>query len=92
MFYKSITEGMTLIEEEMKVGSKGQVVIPRTMRKALKIEPGSKVLFTLEDDKLFLKKLSFDGVAAFKKIAEQIHSNEKVNPHEYKEELEQRNP
>jgi AbrB family looped-hinge helix DNA binding protein len=87
-----MTEGMTLIAEEMKVGPKGQVVIPRIMRKALKIEPGSKVLFTPEDDKLILKKPSFDGVAAFKKIAEQIHSNEKINPHEYAEELDLRNP
>ena len=76
----------------MKVGPKGQVVIPRTMRKALKIEPGSKVLFTLEDNKLTLKKPCFDGVAVFKKIAEQINSNEKISPHEYEEELEQRNP
>jgi AbrB family looped-hinge helix DNA binding protein len=45
-----------MLEKEMKVGSKGQVVIPRAMRKALKIESGSKVLFTLEDDKLILKK------------------------------------
>jgi bifunctional DNA-binding transcriptional regulator/antitoxin component of YhaV-PrlF toxin-antitoxin module len=34
-----MTEGKTLIEQEMKVGPKGDVVIPRTMRKALKIEP-----------------------------------------------------
>jgi len=81
-----------LIEEEMKVGPKGQVVIPRTMRKALKIEPGSKVLFTLQDDKLTLKKPYFDGVAAFKRIAGQINSNEKINPHEYEEELEGRSP
>ena len=76
----------------MKVGPKGQVVIPRTMPKALKIEPGSKVLITLQDDKLTLQKPCFDGVAAFKRIAEQINSNEKINPHEYEEELEQRNP
>jgi hypothetical protein len=34
----------------------------------------------------------FDGVAVFKRIAEQINSNERINPHEYEEELEQRNP
>jgi AbrB family looped-hinge helix DNA binding protein len=84
--------GEIVIEEEMKVGPKGQVVIPRTMRKALKIEPGSKVLFTLEDDRLVLKKPFFDAVSVFKKIAKQIHSNEKIDPHEYEEELEQRNP
>ena len=56
-----------MIEKEMKVGRKGQVVIPRSMRKALKIEPGSKVLLRLEKDKLILKKLAFDAVAVFKK-------------------------
>ena len=30
-------------------------------------------------------------VGVFKKIAKQINSNEKINPHEYEEELEQRN-
>ena len=30
------------------------------------------------------------GVAAFKKIAKQINSNEKINSHEYEEELEAR--
>jgi AbrB family looped-hinge helix DNA binding protein len=81
-----------LIEEEMKVGPKGQVVIPRTMRKALKIEPGSKVLFRLEDDALILKKPSFDAVAVFRRIAQQINYNKKVDPHQYTEELEERNP
>ena len=40
--YFCITLGKTLIEEEMKVGPKGQVVIPRTMRKALKIDLAPK--------------------------------------------------
>lgn len=34
-----------MLEEEMTVGPKGQVVIPKAMRKALKIHPGSKVIF-----------------------------------------------
>jgi len=81
-----------MIEEEMKVGPKGQVVIPRTMRKALKIYPGTKVVFKLEDENLIIKKPSSDSVAIFEKIAKKIHSNEQVNPHEYEEELEKRNP
>ncbi len=79
-----------LIEEEMKVGPKGQVVIPRAMRKALKIEPGSKVLFTLEDDKLILKKPAFDAVAVFERIAKEINYNKEIDPHAYEEELEER--
>ncbi len=75
----------------MKVGPKGQVVIPRTMRKALKIEPGSKVLFKLEDDTLILKKPTFDAVTVFAKTAQRIKQNKKVNPHQYTEEIEERN-
>ena len=75
----------------MKVGPKGQVVIPRAMRKALKMEPGSKVKFTLEDDKIILKKPAFDAVAVFERIAKEIHYNKEIDPHEaYEEELEER--
>jgi AbrB family looped-hinge helix DNA binding protein len=81
-----------LIEEEMKVGPKGQVVIPRIMRKALKISPGSKVVFKLDDDRLILEKPSFDAVAVFRKIAQQINDNKRINPHQYEEELDERNP
>ena len=81
-----------MIEEEMKVGPKGQVVIPRTMRKALKISPGSKVVFKLDDDRLILEKPSFDAVAVFRKIAQQINDNKRINPHQYEEELDERNP
>ena len=69
-----------LIEEEMKVGPKGQVVIPRAMRKALKIEPGSKVIFKLEDDKLILKKPAFDAVAVFERIAKSGKSISRNRP------------
>ena len=80
-----------MIEEEMKVGPKGQVVIPRVMRKALKINPGSKIIFKLEDDKLVLEKPSFDAVAVFQRIAHEGKSISKVKPHAaYEEELEER--
>ena len=81
-----------MIEEEMKVGPKGQVVIPRTMRKALRISPGSKVIFKLEDKRLILETPSFDAVATFAKIAKQINYNKKIDPHQYEQELEKRNP
>jgi AbrB family looped-hinge helix DNA binding protein len=80
-----------MIEEEMKVGPKGQVVIPKYMRKALKIQPGSKVIFRLEDNKLTLEKTNFDAVSVFEKVAKQIHFNEKIDPHQYEEELKKRN-
>ena len=79
-----------LIREEMKVGPKGQVVIPQAIRKALKIEPGSNVTVTLEDDKAVIEKHDFDAVAVFERAAKIIHNNRKIDPHEYEEELEDR--
>ena len=68
----------------MKVGPKGQVVIPRIIRKALKIEPGSKVTFTLEDNKVILEKPVFDAVAVFQRVAKAANPFQKeINPHEH---------
>jgi AbrB family looped-hinge helix DNA binding protein len=85
-----MTCGYTMIEEEMKVGPKGQVVIPRAMRKALKIMPGSKVLFQLQDNELIVKKPTFDAVAVFRNVAKSGKSVTKINPHAYEEEIEER--
>ncbi len=80
-----------LLKEEMKVGPKGQVVIPRAMRKALQIEPGNRVEFVLEDDKLILKKPYFDAVAVFRRIARSGKSISKIDSDaNYEEELEER--
>jgi AbrB family looped-hinge helix DNA binding protein len=88
--YFCINCGKTLIEKEMKVGPKGQVVIPQAMRKTLKIEPGSKVLFKLEGDKIILKRY-FDAVAVFERIAKETNYNKEIDPHAaYEEELEER--
>jgi AbrB family looped-hinge helix DNA binding protein len=92
VLYFCITLGETLIEEEMKVGPKGQVVIPCTMRKALRISPGSKVIFKLDDGRLILEKPELDAVAIFRRTAKQINHNTRVNTHQYEEELEERNP
>ena len=80
-----------MVKEERKVGSKGQVVIPQAMRKALKIESGSKVLFRLEGDSLILRKAPFDAVAVFRRIAKSCKSVSEIDPHAaYEEELEER--
>ena len=89
--YFCITIGETLLEEERKVGPKGQFVIPRAMRKALKIEPGSKIVVRLEDDKIVVKKPFFDAVAVFRRIAKSGKSISKIDSDaNYEEELEER--
>ena len=77
------------MEEEMRVGPKGQVVIPKSFRKAMKIAPGSSVLFELRGDELLLRKPTVDAVKVFERIAKSGKSI-RVKPHEYFEELEGR--
>ena len=81
-----------MIKEEMKIGPKGQVVIPKVFRKILGIVPGSKVLIELEDDRIVIEKPRKDVAGVFKDIAfsgERIV--ERVHPHlGYDESLESR--
>jgi len=76
-----------MIEEEMKVGPKGQVVIPRALRKALRIHPGSRVIFRLEGDRVVLRRPEVDAVALLERIARKGPSVTRIPPHLYEEEL-----
>jgi hypothetical protein len=51
-----------------------------------------KALFKLDEGKLILEKPNLDAVAIFRKKAKQINYNEKIDPHQYKEELKSRMP
>jgi AbrB family looped-hinge helix DNA binding protein len=79
-----------MLEEEMTVGPKGQVVIPKAMRKALKIHPGSKVVFKLEDNRAIVEKQGMDSVAIFERIACSGKNVKNISPHEYENELANR--
>ena len=79
-----------MLEEEMTVGPKGQVVIPSAMRKALKIHPGSKVVFRLEENRAIVEKQEIDSVAIFERVARSGKTVRNLSPHEYEEELAER--
>jgi len=74
----------------MKIGPKGQVVIPKMFRKAIGIGPGSRVIFELRGDKLLLKKPKIDIVKIAERIAYGGKPVKRIEPHEYVEELEER--
>jgi len=74
----------------MTVGPKGQVVIPSAMRKALKIQPGSKVVFKLEDNRAIVKKQETDSVSVFERVARAGKTVRNISPHEYENELQER--
>ena len=79
-----------MMQKVVRVSKKGQVVIPKAMRTALKIVPSSEVVFNLEDDKMIVKPF-FDAVAVFKRVAQETNYNKEIDPHgAYDEEMEER--
>jgi AbrB family looped-hinge helix DNA binding protein len=58
-----------MLREEMKIGPKGQVVIPKAFRKSLGLHAGNKVIFTLTEEGLLLEKPREDAVVVFEEIA-----------------------
>src|SRR3990170_756949 len=80
-----------VIEIRMRVGPKGQVVIPKVLRDALRIGPGSEVSFTVEGKKVVLRASRTDVVDAFERIAKAGKSIGKYAPHgAYEKELRRR--
>ena len=77
------------IREEMTIGPKGQVVIPKMFRKYTGLQPGSKVVIELVDHGLTLEKPRRDVVDSMRRIAH-MGKQVKISPHEYEEELELR--
>ncbi len=75
----------------MRVGPKGQVVIPKSFRKVLKIGAGTEVVFRLEGERVILEREAEDPIRTLETIARKGKSVSKINPHAYEEELEERN-
>lgn len=81
---------LDMAQEEMKVGPKGQVVIPKAIRKALKISPGSKVLVSSADGRVIIEKMPTSAVSVFETIAKTGPSIASLDTHLYEEELRRR--
>ncbi len=79
-----------MIEVEMNVGSKGQVVIPSVFRKNFNIKPGDKVIFESDGDKLIIKRAEKGSVEKLKKIAKRTSDVEVDSDKDYEERMEER--
>ena len=80
-----------MIEIEMVIGPKGQVVIPQVFRKAFKLTPGKKVIFKTLNDKLVIEVSPRDVVSIFKRTALKVKKLKKIHPHSaYNDELTER--
>jgi len=79
-----------MIEIEMKIGSKGQVVIPSVFRKNFNIKPGDKVIFESDGDKLIIKRSEKGSVEKLKKIAQRTGEVEVDTDKDYDERMKER--
>ena len=81
---------MIILKTKMKVGPKGQIVIPKDIREEKKIFPGDEVFIELDEKGITIEKPKRNVVAEFEKLAKSIRHNIKIDPHAYEEELEER--
>ena len=81
---------MIILKMKMRVGPKGQVVIPKEIRDEKKIYPGDEVFIELSDEGILIEKPKKDVIADFERIAKSVKYNKKISPHAYEEELEER--
>ncbi len=79
-----------MIEVEMKVGPKGQVVIPSVLRKNFNIRSGDKVLFESDGDRLIIKRAEKGGVDKLRKIAESVDEVEVDSDKDYDRRMKER--
>jgi AbrB family looped-hinge helix DNA binding protein len=79
-----------MMTEKMRVGPKGQVVVPQRFRKILKIGPGSEVVFRLEGKRVILGKEESDPILTFETISRRGKSVSKISSHAYERELMRR--
>ena len=47
---------MASLENEVQIGAQGRVVIPATLRKALKLKPGDRLIIHREGDRIVLER------------------------------------
>lgn len=59
--------------ETVKVSSKGQVVIPKTLRESHRIHAGDSFIITAVGDELHLKRAPAAGQSSLKSVAGMLH-------------------
>ncbi len=78
------------MEIEVKVGPKGQVVIPKAFRDEFGIAPGDEVLVRDEKYGIVVKKPPTDAAGVLRGIAKSGKRAGKIDAHAYEKELSER--
>ena len=73
----------------VKVGLKGQIVIPKVFRDEYNISPGDEIVLMENSNNLVIEKIS-DPIKKMEEWAKEIKWNKKINLHAIEEEYEER--
>ena len=80
-----------MLEIRMRVGPKGQVVIPKVLRDIFKIGPGTEVTFSVEAERVVMRATRTDTAHVFESIAKAGKTVRRLLPHAaYERELRRR--
>ena len=78
-----------MIELEMSVGAKGQVVIPSVFRKNFNIRPGDKVIFESNGERLILRRAEKGTVKTLEKMASRVESVKVDSDRDYEDRMKE---
>jgi len=78
-------------EKRVKIGPKGQVVIPKYLRDEFHLAPGDEVLLGTDGTKVTLTPATDDPIAFFERLAKSGKGRRgPIEPHESEREIEER--
>tara|TARA_Y100000310_G_scaffold330441_1_gene402066 strand:+ start:789 stop:1046 length:258 start_codon:yes stop_codon:yes gene_type:complete len=80
---------MVELRKKLKVGPKGQVVIPKTFRELKGISKGSNVIMEIHQDELIIKPVEKDPIKVFEEIAKKTNFKG-YSKRDFGEEIEKR--
>ena len=61
-----------------RMSSKGQIVIPETIRKRLNLQPGAQFIVVGQDDVVILKAITTPGMESFDKLIKEARRQAKL--------------
>ncbi|MBS3171128.1 AbrB/MazE/SpoVT family DNA-binding domain-containing protein [Candidatus Woesearchaeota archaeon] len=73
-----------MVRINVKVGPKGQIVIPKVVREEYNISPGDKIVIKENDQKIIIEKPT-DPILELERISKEIKFREKIDVHSIEE-------
>ncbi len=75
-----------MVELKVRLGSKGQVVIPKILRDSYKLYPKQEVIISEREEGVLIKKQDTDIIEKLKELAREASKKRGGKPFKYKKE------